>query len=256
MAPKNGKNGNGKKGYKRPYYRPYATKATFVPRSLAIKRYNQVSTKTFYFKGNGTLAAGNGGNGLAAWSTRTRVSPPPPQQAYLTPGVPADFLRLSRCYNEYKILAIKLVLYPANIGTESDLPGPSANPFQRGNCITYFEQDLSSVQQLPQQITTVMNLGSAMMFMPRQKHTRVLYRPKGLPQWGQCDSDIPQSQWRLDPWWGGIFWIINNGTPNGPPIAYYQVTYKVIFRGRSKAPGGGVTGVENTNPYDLFGWSP
>lgn len=245
---------NGKKnGYKKPYSRAYGTNK-FMSKGLAIKRYNQVSTKTFYFKGNGTLQAGAGGLGFAAWSTRTRISPPPPATSYLTPGVPADFLRISRCYNSYKILCIKLILYPANVGTESDLPGISTNPFQRGNCVTYFEQDMSRNQQLPTLITQVMNFGSAKMFVPRNKHERTLYRPKGYPEWGQCDSDTPQSSWRLDPWWGALFWMINNGTANGPPISYYQVEYKVIFRGRNKSPGGGITGVEDgyLNPEILL----
>lgn len=240
-----------KRTYKR---RPYGTKAKFVPKGLAIKRYNQVSTKTFYFKGNGTISGGATGNGFAGWSTRTRYQPPgiPPPPSYLLPGVPADFLRMTRAYNEYKILAIKLRLFPANVGTEGDLPGPNVNPFQRGNCITYMEQSLSRNQQFPTQITEVMNLGSAKMFLPRHRHTRVIYRPKGLPEWGQCDSDIPQSQWRLDPWWGGIFWLVNGATANAPPIAFYQVSYKVIFRGRNKAPGGGIAGVDNTDPLYLI----
>lgn len=242
--------------YRRKRRNPYGTKAKFVPRGLAVKRYNQISTKTFYFKGNGTIGAGGGGNGIAGWGTRIRVVPPIPQVPYFTPGVPADFLRVSRCYSEYKILAIKLNLYPANVGTESDLPGASTNPFQRGNCVTWQEHNLATGIQLPGTIDQVMNLGSAKMTVPRHRHTRVLYRPKGFPGWGQCDSDIPQQRWALDPWWGSIFWIINGATSNGPPISFFKVTYKVIFRGRNKAPGGGVTAnIGETDPAITLGYT-
>ena len=238
-----------KKSYKKTNRRKRRTR--FMPRGLAAKKYNQVATKTFYFKGNGTLQAGVGGLGNALWSTRTRVTPPG-GAPFLTPGVPADFLRVSRAYNEYKILAIKVRLFPANVGTESDLPGVSANPFQRGNCITYYEQSLSTGQQINTLIPEVMNLGSAKMFVPRNRHNRTIYRPKGYPAWGQCDGDIAQPSWRLDPWWGGIFWMLNGGTPNGPPVHYYQVTYKVIFRGRNRVPGGTINQASNTDPVDIL----
>lgn len=237
--------------------KPFGTKAKFVPRGLAVKRYNQVSTKTFYFKGNGTVGAGGGGVGVAGWGTRIRVVPPLPFVPYYTPGVPADFLRISRCYSEYKILAIKLNLYPANVGTEGDLPGPSVSPFQRGNVVTWIEQSLATGVQLPNNINQVMNLGSAKMIVPRHRHTRVMYRPRGYPAWGQCEADIPQAQWRLDPWWGSIFWLLNGGTSNGPPVSFFKVTYKVIFRGRNKAPGGAVSSnIGETDPAITIGIVP
>lgn len=242
---------------RRPRRNLYGTKPRFMPRTLARKKFNQIGTKTFYFKGNGQVGADAAtGTGLAAWGTRIRVTPLPPGTPYFTPGVPADFLRCSRLYAEYKILSIKLNLYPANVGTEDNLPGVSVNPWQRGNVVTYIEQSLSQSQQLPTTINQVMNLGSAMMTVPRRRHTRILYRPKGYPEWGQCDSDIPQSQWRLDPWWGSIFWLLNGSTPGGPPVSFYKVTYKVIFRGRSKAPGGGVTvNIGETDPTITMGLS-
>jgi len=239
----------------------YKKKQPFMTKTLATKRYNQVSTKLYYFKGNGVIAADNAGNGVAGWTTRTRIVPPPPATPYFMPGIPADFYRVSRGFAQYKVLAIKLVLHPANVGTESDMPGINTSPWQRGNCITWIEQQLYTGQQIASNISDVMNLGSAKMFIPRQKHSRTVYRPKGLPAWGTCDADVPDNQWVLDPWWGGIFWMINRSTPNtlgqnALPLFYYQTTLKVVFRGRNKGPGGGVTGVENTDPVFLLENNP
>lgn len=220
---------------RRRHRKPYGTKARFVPKSLAIKRYNEVSTKTFYFKTNGTLVADGGGRINAAWLTQRRVDPPT-GAPYLAPPNVADFARISACYNEYKILAVRVRLYPANVGTESELPGISANPFNRGNAIMYTDQTIERGQQIPTEILTVMNYGSAKMFLPRHGHTRVMYRPKGYPQWGSVDNDTPPNLRKVDPWSGGLFLLLQGATPNGPPIFFYQNTYKIIFRGRSISP--------------------
>lgn len=224
---------------KRPYRRRrrgYGTKAKFIPRGLATKRYNQISTKTFYFKANGNILPNAGGQVNSTWLTKRVVPAQGGNPSYQAPPTVADWVRISQCYSEYKVLAIKLRLFPANIGTESELPGISANPFNRGNALTFLDQSIQAGQQISTALNQVMNLGSSRMFIPRHYHTRTLYRPKGHPGWGNCDPEIPAPTRKPDPWWGGIFLLINGATPSGPQISFHQVTYKVIFRGRNISP--------------------
>jgi len=212
--------------------RAYARRK-FIPRGLAIKRSQQISTKTFYFKANGTIHTDVSGNINAAWLTKIVHAATPTLPSYLTPPAVADWKRVASLYSEYKVLALRIKLFPSNVGTEADLPGLSTNPFQRGNALTYFDQSLAQGQTLQTNLQQVLNLGSSKMFTPRRFHTRTINRPKGFPGWGECDPEIPAPTRKSDPWWGGIFLLINGATPNSPPISFHQVIYKVIFRGRN-----------------------
>lgn len=221
--------------------RIYGTKPKFMPRMLAAKRYGQVSTKTFYFKSAGQINSDINGTVNTSW--RTQFGPVTPGDPNRMPNI-ADAYTFAECYTEYKVLAIKVKIFAANIGTEGGrLPGPPptviAPGVQRGNTVMYLDQDIRPGEQLPDNITDVMTLGSAKMIPSRvSQYTRTIYRKKGVPEWGCCDRNVPVSDRQPDPWYGGIFILGNNARPLSPqPILwYFTVTYKIIFRGRSFTP--------------------
>lgn len=215
---------------RRPARRPryLATKPKFVPRGLAAKKYHGVQTKTFYFKTNGYISTGGTGASNVIWANQ-RWTPPSVQNF---PNIGADFERVARLYREYKVLGGQLKLFPSNVGTESDAPGISLNPFNRGNCVVYNTQNIERNTQAYTAIDQVMNLGSAKMIRPRARYTRNLFRPKGNPEWGNCDEQTPQVNRDPDSWWGSINLVINDATPNIDRVFFWTLSWKVIFRTR------------------------
>lgn len=220
--------------------RTYATKARFMPRALAVKRYGQVSTKTFYFRASGTLNSDNTGRILNSWQTQfPPIAPPPTTDPNRMPDV-ADSYTFAECYTEYKVLAIKLRLFAANIGTEPGQAQPPMSPipgFNRGNSVCYVDQTVHDNEVYPIDIVDVMNRGSARMIPSRSsKYTVSLFRPKGNPRWGVCDRNITLADRTPDPWYGTINMLTNFAAPAQRPLWFYTVTYKIIFRGRNYAP--------------------
>lgn len=219
---------------RRPHRRPYGTKASFVPRSLAVKRYNNISTKTFYFKETGTIASDQQGRVIRVWNTLAQPSPPNPALPLRLPNV-ADCYEVAELYNEYKILAVRVRVYAANVGTEPPIgPSPPFTGFNRGSTVVYLDQKQTRNEQVAQNIPEVMNFGSCHMIPSRSdKHTRVMYRPKGYPKWGTCDRNVPVAEREPDQWYASINLLGNLATPNVPVLWYYVITYKIIFRGRT-----------------------
>lgn len=219
--------------------RIYATKASFIPKGLALKRYGQVSTKVFYFRSAGSLNSQTGtGICTGRWTT---------QAGGATPGSPnrmpdvADSYTIAECYNEYKVLAIRVRVFAANIGSEMGqiMPGPDRPGYNRGNTVMYLDQEIRPTEPLQTDIVNVMTYGSTRMIPSRaDKHTKVLYRKKGVPEWGCCDRTVPASDRTPDPWHAGIFLLTNNArlNPSVNPLWFYTVTYKIIFRGRNFNP--------------------
>lgn len=196
-----------------------ATVPRMMPRSYAFKRYNQVATKVFWLKLNGTQQVDPQGSALAIFRTRGINQQP----------VPAGKNEIFTLYDQYKILAMRVRWFPANVGTEPGVP-PVSDPLLRGDQVIWSDQRVDSTQQVPQFIGEVINNASARMINPRRPYTRVLYRPKGVPAWGSC-IDFTTSP---DSWNGAIYHIVNNATPSptNRPLFYYTLTYKVLVRGR------------------------
>lgn len=217
--------------------RIYGTKAQFMPKTLALKRYGQVSTKTFYFKASGTINSNNVGVVSQQWLTQF-----PPLNVGNPNRMPnvADSYTFAECYNEYQILAVKVKIFAANIGTEpgmADAPLPAVPGFNRGATVMYLDQEVRENEPLQQNIVNVMNLGSAKMIPSRSdQHTKLLYRKKGIPDWGTCDRNVPIADRVPDPWFAGIYLLGNYARVAVRPLWFYTVTYKVIFRGRSFTP--------------------
>lgn len=220
---------------RKPRRRPYGTKAKFVPRSLAVKRYNNVSTKTFYFKEAGVIQSDALGNVIRQWNTLSKPAPPFPNNPLRLPQV-ADIENVAQLYNEYKILAVKVRVFASDIGTEPGPQGgaPGFSGFNRGSTVMYLDQKATRNEVIPPLITDVMTYGSAKMIPSRcSKYTRVMYRPKGYPKWGTCDRNVPVSEREADPWFASVNLLANYATPNQEPIWFYTVTYKICFRGRT-----------------------
>lgn len=229
-----------KRNYRRRRPNIYGTKPKFMPRGLAMKRYGQVSTTVKYFKAAGSINSDASGN--TQISFLTQYQPVLPANPNRMPDI-ADSYTFAECYNEYKVLAIKLTLFAANVGTEpgiiTGVPGPNIAGFDRGDAVTYLDQEIRPNEPLPLLITNVMTLGSARMIPTRiSKFTRVLYRKKGLPGWGCCDRNVPLPDRVPDPWNAGIF-VLGNNARQGlgvRPLWFFTVAYKIIFRGRSYTP--------------------
>lgn len=200
--------------------RIHATTTKFMPRQLARKRYNNTSTRVMWFKTNGvetTGAATNFGIGYLNDTVRTAT----------------DWDNAYSIYTQYKILAMKVRWFPANVGIESDtvIFGTAAGGLLRGDNLVLNDPDNNLALPANMPISDGIKQGSARMINSRRPYSRTLYRPKGYPEWGDRAAN--------DPWAGKIIKITNNASvsPAAPadPINlwYYTITYKVVFRGRT-----------------------
>lgn len=200
----------------------------FVPRSLALKKSQQISTKVFYFKGAGKIAANPAGTIVEDFLTVDWQTTP---TAMVVPNIPGDFDQVSDAYQEYKCLAIRLTLYAANVGTGSATTQPL---LQRGITCIYKDQEVIDPALQPPQtgVVDVINLGSAKVIPSRcEKWKTTIYRASGNTEWGNCDRNTPPAQRFADSWRGGIY-VLANGCSNNL-LWFYTTEYKVIFRGRN-----------------------
>lgn len=198
-----------------------------MPKSYAFKRHNQVATKVFWLKLNGQIdvPTNQQGGGVSIFRTRGINQIPVPQGRN----------EIFTLYDQYKVLAMRVRWFPANVGiepgvTDTGIPGFTAQT-ARGDQVIWSDQRVDATQQVPQLISEVINNASARMINPRRPQTRVIYRPKGVPAWGSCVDPTTQP----DQWNGGIYHIINNATPSsvtGRPVWFYTLTYKLLVRGR------------------------
>lgn len=210
-----------KKTYSRRPRRTYKKK--FMPRTLAIKRNQQISTKVFYFKDAGRISGTAQLICASTWSTLLWL----PNQPHPFPNIPGDFNVISRGYLEYKVLAINLKLYAANVGSEDTTQTSS-----RGLTILWKDQDLIEGQSIPSTPLDIINLGSAKVIPSRvSKWSTTIYRPKGNPEWGNIDLDTPTANKPADSWSGAIH--LNGSGVSETLLWYWTSSYKVIFRGRA-----------------------
>lgn len=202
-----------------------ATRPSMMSRTLAAQRRQQVSTKVFWFKQNGQLTADLNGDILYRWRTRNMLTPPAPI------GVNNAFA----LYDQYKILAMKVRLFPAFVGNEPDTTLLQPGGIWRGDTCVWSDQRFNINQQQPTTIAEVINNASSRMINSRRPYSRALYRAKGNPLWGSTVNIATDP----DPWDASIEITGNNflptpsaTLPNGQVFWYYTVTWKLIFRGR------------------------
>mgnify|MGYP000101533070 CR=1 FL=1 len=207
-----------------------ATRPRMMSYALARKRYNQVSTKTFWFKTNGTINVDNQAFKFIEW----RVN------ALLPTVNPQGWAEATAMFDQYKVLGMTYRLFPANVGTEPtgvDQTGPfqSPQPVNRGNHCLWIDQRFDGAVQQPTSISNVINTASARLINPRRPYKISIWRPTGKPKWGstRAIATVP------DDWTGVINHIIEGATtlpPGNPqptiPIWYYTLQWKVVFRGR------------------------
>lgn len=221
---------NGKKYGKMTTYRKKSralgTAPVMMNKIVAFKRQNQVFNRVFWFKFNGLLASDLGGNIYQSFNTRA---------INLAGQIPVGFDALKSLYDQYKILAIRLKLFPANVGIEPDATLLAAGGLFRGDTAVWSDQRFDFGAQNPTQISQVINIASCKMINSRRPYTRTLYRAKGYPTWANT-----QGPGTADSWNGSIELIVNNATPqqaggSAPVLWYYTIQYKVMVRGRTQA---------------------
>lgn len=211
-----------------------ATRPRLMSRTMAAKRYHQVSTRVFWFKSNEVFSLNNA----------TYQFDPLEVQRIVTVQ-PKGWLQAVQLYDQYKVLGMVLKMFPANVGTEPTAAdglavGPANIPIgiNRGNHVMYIDQrqDSPAIAQ-PTSISQIINRGSARMINARRPWTTSIWRPKGKPIWGSTKNILTTP----DSWTGSINHFCEGGsripnTPSGLPqtwtVFYYTLTWKVIFRGR------------------------
>lgn len=201
----------------------FATRPRMMPKSLARKRFNQVSTKVFWFKDNGQIQNNIGGFYQRNFVTQDIISP-----------IPQGFASVTNLYDEYKVLAMKIKFFPANVGIEPDSSLFASAGLLRGDAIVWSDQRPDN--NPPATISSIsdkINQASCRMLNPRRPYTRTIYRSTGNPDWAGTAvlSNTPDS-------WNGVISIFGqNTTPVNPPAApitlwYWTRQYKVLCRGR------------------------
>lgn len=209
---------------------------TFMSKKEAWKRKNEVSTKMFYFKSSGKIGSNVDGIINNQFATQRAQANP---QANNLPTIGADFQIISRGYISYRVMQVKLEIFPWAVGSEADKEGISTNPMIRGNACTYISGDMQNQANPPfyNDIALVINKGSAMLIRPRAKHSRIMSRPKtGFDTWGSCDHNVPIQDRINDSWWASIVLLVNDASPSITTLWFWKVTMKVQFRGRSYVP--------------------
>lgn len=205
---------------------PMGTKPQFMPRSLAFKRRNQVSTVTKYFKANGICQPDLDGRIKKVWRTGDLADDPP-----------NGFVYMKGLYDQYKCLAIQMKIFPANVGIEPDTVLFGTNALFRGNSIVWSDQREEALIQIPNDISEIISEGSAKMINSRRPYGRTLYRPRGHPGWGSTVEITAEP----DKWLGDIFLLTIAATPYVPPavaptLFYWTLSYKIVFRGQRTPP--------------------
>jgi len=199
-----------------------ATRPRFIPRGLARKRYHATDSKVFYFKTNGEAHSDAVGVYNGSFNTRHITQ---------NPTLFPQFTTLKQIYDQFKVLAIRIKFFPANVGIEShDAALGTDYTLLRGNCITWNDQRADNVLP-PLNISEVINNASARMLNARRPFTRSLFRARGFPEWGAADAPVTEDSWN-----GGINVLVTDATEAStgisPLLWFWTATYKVVFRGR------------------------
>lgn len=219
------------------------TRPQFMSKYDKFKRKNNILDTTRWFTSNGEIESLGNGNSL------TRFAPFIVLNGKFVPNLldTKDFNPFSTFWSQYKVLAIKVTMFAANVGTEPIKGGSGTQAvgqvygFNRGNTVMYTMNQYNLGQILPDNIQDVISRGSARMIPSRtERWTTMLYRPKGYPRWGCCDTRVVGWQNReYDSWHGMILQVGENATgsnttPGGvkKKLWYWVLRFKIKFRGR------------------------
>lgn len=196
-------------------------------RTQAAKRRQNISTKVFYIKDNGEIRSDITGAVERIWSAEDIYTSTPanlPQWPLITP-----------LFEQYKVLAMTIKLFPANVGIEPhDAAIGQDFTLFRGNHIVWTDVRPGAASPFPIQIKEIINQGSARMIHPRRGYSRTIYRATGFSPWGSLELPTEADSWK-----GTINLLVNHASVWNPisqsdaPLLYYWTrTYKVLLRGR------------------------
>lgn len=216
---------------RRPRRRPrrvpgLATRPRMMGTMVARKRFQQVHTRVFWFKRNGFINPDLAGNNYSFWNGR---------EINVPATTPVGWDALKTLYEQYKVLAIKVKLFPANVGVEPDSALFASNALLRGDVAVWNDQRFDTATPAPTNINEVINIASCRMINARRPYSRRIFRARGYPQWANT-----QGPSTVDSWNGSIELLINNATPApatgpAPTLWYYTVQYKIAVRGRTQS---------------------
>lgn len=202
-----------------------ATRPRMFTRFTKMRRWNNLSSKVFYLKESGQLVSDLAGGIDAVFSVRDLP------QIQLQ-----QFLSCAQLFDQFKILAMTVRFFPANVGIEPHDAALSPTDFTllRGNAVVWSDQRPGDNVPLPATINEVINYGSARLIQTRKAYKRTIFRPKGYPAWGGIDPQFTQDSWR-----GTITMMARDTTPaptvgTAPVLWYWVRTWKVLFRGRKQ----------------------
>lgn len=210
---------------RRPRTYGLATRPRMMTRTVARKRFNQVHARVFWFKRNGLIQPDLVGENYSFWNGRELNN---------AATAPVGWNELRSLYDQYKVLGIKLRLFPANVGVEPDSAVFASNALLRGDVAVWNDQRFDGTTTSPTNINQVINIASCKMINARRPYTRRIFRARGYPGWANTQGPATQ-----DPWNGSIEMLINNASPapatgTAPTLWYYTVQYKVLVRGRTQ----------------------
>lgn len=205
---------------RRPRY-GLATRPRMMGRSQFKRRQYGTDTKVFWFKENGITHTPSAAPGVTGFYQPWRTFD------LSQVGSPSAFQTLARLYDQYKLLAMKVRIFPANPSVDDFLP------LRRGNIVVWTDQRYDSTVPVPTLISEVIGNNNARITNPLRRYAVAIYRPKGKPIWGSTKQMATLG----DPWSGEINLLCNDCTvtPVGTPpsqLYYWTRQYKVIFRAR------------------------
>lgn len=204
-----------------------ATRPRMMPRSLAIKRKYGVDTKVFWFKENGRINTVSTSYQYNHWRT-TDIA---------VQGAPASFFALCKLFDQYKLLGMKVRVYPVNPQIDVNPSGGAPQqPLKRGNVAIWQDQRFDPGVVYPVEISEIIGNNNTKIVNPRRQFSASLWRPKGKSIWGSTKNLAQPPTGSGDPWVAEINMLINDCTIMPAQYAlqmyFYTVQYKVIFRGR------------------------
>ncbi|AXH74561.1 MAG: hypothetical protein [Circoviridae sp.] len=211
--------------FRRRYAPGLATRPRMMGRTLARKRAHGVDTRVFWFKENGKISTIATSSQLNYFGTSDLVAV----------GGPPAFNIIRTLYDQYKLLGMKVKVFPVNPEIDLNPTGVAgARPLRRGNIATWVDQRQEPAPSTVTQISQIIGNNSTRIRNPLKMFSMSLWRPRGKQLWGSTKS----LGLHPDPWLGIINMLINDASPIGPAPAvpiqmyFFTVQYKVIFRGR------------------------
>lgn len=210
---------------RRPYRRKrkpqlLATRPKMMANFERRKRNLGVDTRVFWFKFPQEIKTSATGspNQAHVWRISDIVNP------VTNPYPNASFWKLCSLYDQYKVLGMKLKMFPSNLQTSI---------YTRGNTASWIDQRDDPPVILPLTINQVIGNNNARLINSNRFYSTSIYRPKGKAPWGSTKL-LHTTARAPDPWTGVINVLIEDASfPAVQACLWYStVQFKVVFRAR------------------------